>query len=377
MGSSIFVRATGEVDIAAVGPDESLMYYWSASGSSPWISDQVAGPGSTDLDPSIVVRPDGEVDIVAKGNDNSLMYYWANHGPWAPNQVAGPGTTFSPPSIFVRPDGEVDIVAQGPGNSLMYYWANQGTPWNPGQVAGPGTTGWTPSIFVRPDGEVDIVALGPGRSLMYYWANHGTAWTPNQVVGPGNAVNDPSIFVRPDGEVDIVSLRWLSAEEVSLVYYWANHTPWASIQIAAPGTAMLASNPSIFVRPDGEADVVARGVPDSQIMYYSLVSGGTNWTGEKVNTLPPPPPPPLTLTPEYDGNYPANVTVTGTGWSDPEGTLWVSGDAFLQPHSKPGNIVAGITLPTPCTNTDQLIHIKFTSNNGQWKQIDPLCPQVP
>jgi acylphosphatase len=367
MGSSIFVRPNGEVDIAAVSPDGSLMYYWSAPGSSTWIPNQVAGPGSTVLDPSIVVRPDGEVDIVAKGSDNSLMYYWANKGiPWTPNQVAGPGTTFSPPSIIVRPDGEVDIVAQGPGSSLMYYWANQGIPpWTPNQVAGPGTTFSSPSIFVRPDGEVDIVAQGPARSLMYYRANKGIPWAGSRVVVPEQTINDPSIFVRPDGEVDIVALTYESPTEISLFYYYrANQgTQWNSIEIAAPGTSTLTSNPSIFVRPDGEADVVARGVPDSQVMYYSLAPGGSTWTSEKVNTLPPLPRPPLEAHIDF-GAYSANGTpgvVYGSGFTSPQCHVSTPMYGELGPYSNDGNIVTGVPLMTAAVNNDQIISITVTS----------------
>ena len=176
MPSQIFVRSTGEADIVAHGPNNSLMYYHAMPGA-PWGSGvAVPGPG-TISPPSIFVRSTGEADIVAQAPDGSLWYYYAMPGsPWNSTRVAGPGTTFSAPSIFVRSTGEADIVAQGPEFSLVYYYATPGSPWNSAQVAGPLTTLSAPSIFVRSTGEADIVATGADNSLVYYDATPGGPW---------------------------------------------------------------------------------------------------------------------------------------------------------------------------------------------------------
>jgi len=84
------------------------------------------------------VRPDGEADIVAVGPDNTLMYYWAAPGSrWRSAQVAVARKTFLGASIFVRSNGEADIVAQGPDDTLLYCWATPGSVWYSAQISPP------------------------------------------------------------------------------------------------------------------------------------------------------------------------------------------------------------------------------------------------
>src|SRR6516225_243702 len=126
------VRA--EADVVAQGPNNTLMYYWAFPGHR-WHSAQIAGTGTTFIQylgvaPGIAVRSSGEADVVAVGPNNTLMYYWALFAQqWNPTQITVTGTTFCSPAIVVRSSGEADIVAQGP-NSLIYYWAFPGERWN-------------------------------------------------------------------------------------------------------------------------------------------------------------------------------------------------------------------------------------------------------
>jgi hypothetical protein len=84
-----------------------------------------------------------------------------------------------------------------------------------------------------------------------------------------------SIFVHPDGEADVVA----RGPGNTLMYYWAAPgSPWRSAQVAGAGTTV--SPPSIFVRPDGEADIVAQG-PDSSLMYY-WAAPGSPWRSAQV-----------------------------------------------------------------------------------------------
>jgi len=88
--------------------------------------------------PSVFVRPDGEADIVAVGPDNTLMYYWAAHGSrWRSAQVAAARKTFLAASIFVRSDGAADVAAQGPDDTLLYCWAAPGSVWYSTQISPP------------------------------------------------------------------------------------------------------------------------------------------------------------------------------------------------------------------------------------------------
>jgi hypothetical protein len=83
-----------------------------------------------------------------------------------------------------------------------------------------------------------------------------------------------SIFVRSDGEADIVAQ---GPGNFSLMYYWAlPGDNWGSTQV----TAATLSNPSIFVRSDGEADIVSVGA-DKSLMYYWALPGN-NWGSTQV-----------------------------------------------------------------------------------------------
>ena len=291
--------------MVARGPGGTLVYYWATPGSA-WRSVQVAGPGTTASAPSVAVDADGRAAIVAQGPEASLLYYSGRPGgPWPGSdwhgvQVAGPRTTYSAPSVFVRPDGRIDVVARGTDFSLVHYRAQRpGSPWQTMQVAGPGTTGYIPSVFVRPDGQVDIAAQGPDASLLYYraapgadwpdadWPDadwHSADWHSVQVAGPRTTFSAPSVFVRPDGRVDIAAV----GPGDTLLYHWAAPgsqwpgSEWHSTQVAPADEAMSSAAPSIFVRPDGEADITAVG-PRGTVMYYRAAPGavraGSDWPG--------------------------------------------------------------------------------------------------
>ena len=100
--------------IAALGPDNSLVFYWQPIGSQGWNPEQVAGPGTTFEWPSVAQVGDSTV-IAALGPDNSLQFYWQPIGSqgWNLEQVAGPGTAFAPPSVAQVGDSTV-IATRGP-----------------------------------------------------------------------------------------------------------------------------------------------------------------------------------------------------------------------------------------------------------------------
>jgi hypothetical protein len=144
---AIAVRRNGEADVVVGGPGGYLMYYW-ATPRSRWNSAQITftnqvvamGPNALSK-PAIAVRADGEADVVAAGPNNSLFYYWATPGSqWNSTMIAGAQTTIWDPAIAVRSDGEVDVGAAGTNFNLMYYWATPGSQWNSAQIARPTIT---------------------------------------------------------------------------------------------------------------------------------------------------------------------------------------------------------------------------------------------
>jgi hypothetical protein len=111
------------------------MYYYAFPGTG-WSRTQIAGNGTTFSAPSVFVRSTGEADVVAQGPNDSLMYYYAWPGTtWSRTQVAGNGTTFSAPTVFVRCNGEADVVAQSDTGSLTYYYAFPGSAWAPTELS--------------------------------------------------------------------------------------------------------------------------------------------------------------------------------------------------------------------------------------------------
>jgi hypothetical protein len=132
-------------------------------------------------------------------------------------------------------------------------------------------------VWVRPSTgpglccEADVVAQGPDNSLIYYHALASNVlvpqWHPAQIGGPGTTYSAPAIFVRSDGEADIVA----EGPDNSLLYFHATPgSAWRWAVIAGAGTTYSA--PAIFVRSDGEADVVAEG-PDNSLRYYHAWPG--------------------------------------------------------------------------------------------------------
>ena len=99
-------------------------------GPGPGDGNPGGGAGSTYSAPAVVQRSTGETDIVAVGPNNSLDYYYNAAGNPTFNRlvVAGAGSTYSAPAVVQRSTGETDIVAVGPNNSLDYYYNAAGNP---------------------------------------------------------------------------------------------------------------------------------------------------------------------------------------------------------------------------------------------------------
>ena len=94
------------------------------------------------------------------------------------------------------------------------------------------------------------MAQGANHTLQYYFATPGNPWDHAQVAGAGTTYSAPSIFVRSNGEADIVA----EGANDTLQYYFATPgNPWDHVQVAGAGTTYSA--PSIFVR---SADPQAR-----------------------------------------------------------------------------------------------------------------------
>jgi len=282
---AIFVDPHGRANVVVMGPNNSLNLYYATPGSS-WTSVPVAPAQTTFSSPSIFVRSDGqaspEIDIVAMGPNNSLEYYYqpANQTGFTPFQIDGALTTYSIPSIYVRtanPSGRADIVVQGPDYSLVDYAAVPNGAWQPTQMAGPLSAYSQPSTFVRDGnsnapGELDVAVQGPENSLWYFYPNGGGGWNSAVVAGPDTTYSAPTMQVRtgnPANEVDIVA----QGPNNSLYYYYAAPgAPFTTVPVLTNGTTFGA--PGFFMQPTGEADIVVRGPTNNLTLYYATPPGG-------------------------------------------------------------------------------------------------------
>jgi len=341
---ALAVRTNGEADIVAQGQNNNLVYYHAVPGSG-WSANVIAPAGTAFSAPAIAIRSDGLADIVVQGSNNQLLLLTASPGSgWASSVIAPAGTTFSAPAIAIDAGGIAHVAVQGPNNQLIYYSLSRGVVWSQGNpafnyrwlgtiVGQAGTTFSAPSIAIRqanPAGEVDIVAQGPNNQLFYYHLNPGSTWSSNVVALASTTFSAPAIAVRsqnPAGEADIV----VQGPNNSLIYYYA--TPgsgWSHSVIAAAGLSLAA--PAVAVNSDGTVNVVAQA-PNNQLLCYQA-KPGTPWQSTSVT----PPPPPTSRT------WSDHVTFSGgTALGGPiklvidnTGAFWFSGqmhDSGFDPYS--------------------------------------------
>src|ERR1022692_3741859 len=255
---------------AALGPNNSLDFYYNTYGTPAWGLSVVAGAGTTDSAPSIAMMANGETVIAAQGANNSLDFYYNIYGTpaWNLTVVAGAGTTDSAPSIAMMANGETVIAAQGANNSLDFYYNIYGTPaWNLTVVAGAGTTDSAPSIATMANGEAVITAQGPGDSLDFYYNTYGTPqWPQTVVAGAGTTDSAPSIATMANGEAVITA----QGPGDSLDFYYNTYgTPaWNLTVVAGAGTTDSA--PSIAMMANGETVIAAQGANNSLDFYYNI-----------------------------------------------------------------------------------------------------------
>jgi surface antigen len=277
-------RPSGETDVAAVGPNNSLVFYYNSQGSGNWGKMVIPGAQAFSTPNMIQRSPSGETDIAVQGPSNSLDFYFNAQGSpnWGKSAVAVPGWVFSAPDMVQRSSGETDIAVQGPSHSLDYYFNDQGSPyWRKIQVARADTTYSAPKMIQRASGETDIVAQGPDNSLIYYFNAQGSPnWGKLVVAGSGSAYSAPEIVQRPDsGETDIA----VQGPNNSLAFYinQLGSIAWSKLIAAGVNTTHNSPNPpSMLQRPGGETDIAIQG-PGNQADFYFNAPGSPTW-GESI-----------------------------------------------------------------------------------------------
>ena len=123
--------------MATEGTDHSLKMNYTPSPTTAWRSaGVVADPGTTYSAPSMAANGKHLVDVAAQGPDGSLMFYWAQRGTstWNKAVVAKAHSSLAAPSVAANGDNST-ITAIGPGNVISSYFNVNGTgSWQPVRV---------------------------------------------------------------------------------------------------------------------------------------------------------------------------------------------------------------------------------------------------
>jgi hypothetical protein len=88
--------------------------------------------------PSSMTANNGSITIAAVSPQDQLMFYWAaiGTGTWHAETVAGVNSALSSPSITAN-NNAANISAIGPGSELDFYWALDGTStWHAEAISG-------------------------------------------------------------------------------------------------------------------------------------------------------------------------------------------------------------------------------------------------
>ena len=137
---AVTFNGNGDLQLAVQSLNQSLDYYWMPGlnlASPTWNLTQIAGPESAYSAPAMARAPAGTV-IAALGPSNSLYFYWNHDGDqtWNPSLIAGPESAYSAPAIARFLVGTV-VAARGSNNTLNFYWNVDGN------------TTWTSSVIGR------------------------------------------------------------------------------------------------------------------------------------------------------------------------------------------------------------------------------------
>jgi hypothetical protein len=304
------------VNVAARGPNNSLMFYWETGGS--WYGPLgLGGPNTTFSAPSIAAEPNGNFDIAVEGPGNSMYFYWDASGTWyGPLGIGAAGSTYSAPSMVVDADGHLALAAQGPSNTLYTYWNLSGTWYGPLGIGGVNTAHSAPNLSVESCGSgchyLYAYAVGPNNDMREWdrsntnpwagpreWSNDGTAYsTASAYYGMSTfeGVNhslvwsdgyDQAVQIATAGRVySAPSLTGLITEErltaqgpSNSLYFWFGGSGgggWSGpAQVGGPGTTFSA--PSMAEEtPGGNIDLAVQGPNNSIYFYWNL---GGPWYG--------------------------------------------------------------------------------------------------
>jgi hypothetical protein len=274
-GPSLVTGPGGDAAVAVEGPSHSLLVYVTSGGK--WTKLKVAGANSAYSAPSFAVVA-SRADIAILGKNHSLWYYWLDPitGKWRKHEILGNGRAYSVPSLFVRKSGQADIAVEGADHTLSYLSATNPLHWT-NDVVGPiGTAYSAPSLVVVSGGartvsQPFIVVEGPRHELIGF--THGRGWSSTLLEGAGWCYSAPSLVQNIADLTRPVEIAFQgSSHSVTLLFFNdGTATPGWENDVIPQATGSVDSAPALFDRaakPAGEADLVFQGTGGT-LWYYS------------------------------------------------------------------------------------------------------------
>ena len=283
----------------AVSSGDVQFVYWQAANGHLWeawyangwngpidLSKGWSGQGLVGSGPSVLVAANGNQSVFWKGTDNHVWEAWFN-GSWN-----GPADWDSLGPITAAPTATITSAG-----AQVVYWQNASgdlasATWN-GSWNGPadlsaqwGNTGIlasAPSATLTPDGSTQLTFWrGTNGHLLEAW--YTGRWNgPIDLTSrwPGSALlaSAPSVAVTPDGSTQLVFWQGTDGHfwEAWYTGTWNGPVDWT----ARWGAGKLGSAPSVWVSPDGHQQTVFwRGVDGhlDEAWFAGSWNGPVDWT---------------------------------------------------------------------------------------------------
>jgi len=299
----------GSVNVAVLGPDHSLFFYWNVAGR--WYGPLgIGGPNSAFSGPAIVSEADGNFDIAVEGPAHTLHMYWDIAGRWyGPLEVGGQGSTYSTPSVVVDQNQHVTVAVQAPGHGLYLFWCVAATWHGPYGLGAPNSTVSAPDLSLVGTGApiLQAVVQNGDASLQQYqersdgswggpnaWSGAGAAYSAASsssaatlYQGTGNSLNvtagtstgqlggGGTTFSAPSVGVFGTDTDAVVQGPSHSLYFYVDHGGWSNAQLAAAGGSAY-SAPSVAVEANGNIDVAVEGPSDTLFFFWKAAG---RWYG--------------------------------------------------------------------------------------------------
>ncbi len=328
----------GSVNVAALGPNHSLRFYWEVGGS--WYGPLgLGGAGTTYSAPSIVAESDGNFDIAVEGPNHTLFFYWDASGTWyGPYGVGAAGSTYSTPAMVIDADGNLDVAAQGPGNSLFTWWNTSAAWYGPLGIGGAGSTYSAPSLTALDCGSncqpLEAIAVGPFNDLRQW----GRSTDKGSWSGPSEFTNDGQAFSTASTYIDCCPSDYGVFEGADHSLGWAEGYA-DQVHIAPPGSAYSA--PSLISGVSAAQRVLVEG-PSHSLYFWFFPGSNDTWNGPAQVGVPGSTFSAPSLAEDPNTNANADAAVQG-----PNNSLyfyWTFGSSWYGPVQVAG---AGTTFSSP------------------------------